>query len=142
MLGEQKTEETTAFSIVRSAPVNPDIDAVIFGYRYLGSLKRYRASRHYGYMRVNLITHKSAEPASTTGPIPVSLMIRPSCGLPGDYQYATNSSQLMYMLRKKTDLRADTLKQFEAELRWSSKAKLLGVNLDDRVLKEIGYFVD
>jgi hypothetical protein len=51
-------------------------------------------------------------------------------------------AELMFMLRKKTDLRADTLKQFEAEVRSSSKAKLLGVNMDDRVLTEIGYFVD
>ena len=93
-------------------------------------------------MRVNLITKSSAPATSKTWPIPVSLMIRPSCGLLGDYEYSTDMAELMFMLRKKTDLRADILKQFEMELRSFSKAKLLGVELNDRVLTEIGYFVD
>ena len=93
-------------------------------------------------MRVNLITQANSRPTSTHCPIPVSLTIRPACGLPGDFEYVTDSSSLMFMLRKKTDLRADILKQFETELRTFSRARLCGVNLDDRVLTQMGYFVD
>jgi hypothetical protein len=93
-------------------------------------------------MRVNLITQSSAHSTSVTGPIPVSLKIRPSCGLPGDYEYATDSSALLCMLRKQTDLPATVIKRFEGELRSFSKAKLLGVELNERVLTEIGYFID
>ena len=93
-------------------------------------------------MRVNLITQSCAASASTTWPIPVSLTIKPSCGLPGDYEYSTNVPDLMHMLRKQTDLPATVIKRFEGELRAFSKARLLGVELDDRVLTEIGYFVD
>ncbi|MGA2536176.1 MAG: hypothetical protein ABSF53_09185 [Terracidiphilus sp.] len=46
------------------------------------------------------------------------------------------------MLRKQTDLPAYMIKQFEEELRSYSKAKLLGVEVSDRALTEIGYFID
>jgi hypothetical protein len=72
----------------------------------------------------------------------VSLTIRPSCGLPGDYQYSTDMSELLHILRKQTDLPAYMIKQFEGEMRSFSKAKLLGVELSDRILTEIGYFID
>jgi hypothetical protein len=72
----------------------------------------------------------------------VSLTIRPSCGLPGDYEYSTDMAELMHMLRKQTDLPAYMIKQFEEELRSYSKAKLLGVEVSDRALTEIGYFID
>jgi hypothetical protein len=93
-------------------------------------------------MRVNLITLFSAQQNSKTWPIPVSLMIRPSCGLPGDYLYSTDISKLISMLRKQTDLPAAVINKFEAEMLGSSKASLLGVELDERVLTEIGFFVD
>ena len=96
---------------------------------------------HDAAMRVNLISQSSARPASAPGPIPVSLMIRPSCGLPGDYEYSTDSASLMFMLRRKTDLRADILKQFETACH-GFQGQALCVNLDDRVFTEIGYFVD
>jgi hypothetical protein len=93
-------------------------------------------------MRVNLISQSCPASASTIWPPPVSLTIKPSCGLPGDYEYSTNVPDLMQMLRKQTDLPSTVIKRFEGELRTFSKAKLLGVELDDRVLTEIGYFVD
>lgn len=109
---------------------------------YLGVLNLSEAWCEHAGMRVNLFTQSCAESTSAIWPVPVSLTIRPSCGLPGDYQYSTDMSELMGMLRKKTDLRADTLKRFETELRSFSKAKLCGVELSERVLTEIGYFVD
>jgi hypothetical protein len=93
-------------------------------------------------MRVNLITRCSKESQAVLGTIPLSLTIRPACGLPGDYQYPTDSVALLRMLHKQTDLPASILQRFEETLYASSTARLLGVELSDRVLTEIGYFVD
>ena len=41
-----------------------------------------------------------------------------------------------------TDLPASVLNRFEGEMRSLPSARLLGVDLPDRVLTEIGYFVD
>lgn len=93
-------------------------------------------------MRMNIITRMSATFNDGAKTIPLSLTIRPSCGLPGDYQFATDSEALMRMLQKKTDLSRDTLKRFEGEMYSSSCARLTGVELSDSVLTEIGYFID
>ena len=93
-------------------------------------------------MRVNLITRSSGPYQSTTGTIPVSLTIRPACGVPGDYSYRTDSATLLRMLNLKTDLPSSVLRRFHGEMQTSSDAKLLGVELSDRVLEDIGYFVD
>ncbi|MDP9049602.1 MAG: hypothetical protein M3O31_02620 [Acidobacteriota bacterium] len=93
-------------------------------------------------MRVNLITQASESAMSGKGAIPLSLTIKPSCGLPGDYQYLTDSSALLQMLRKQTDLPQSVLQRFESNIYSSSNARLLGVELSDRVLTDIGYFVD
>ena len=108
----------------------------------LGVLKQFGAGCEYACMRVNLITQSCAQSSPATWPIPVSLTIRPSCGLPGDYQYSTDMSELLHILRKQTDLPAYMIKQFEGEMRSFSTAKLLGVELSDRILTEIGYFID
>ena len=93
-------------------------------------------------MRVNLITQPPASRNPFKGPIPLSLTIKPACGLPGDYEYATNSAALMHMLRKQTDLPATILQRFEVNLWDSAGARLLGVELSDHVLTDIGYFID
>jgi hypothetical protein len=93
-------------------------------------------------MRVNLITQPSDPSKSGSGTIPLSLTIRPACGLPGDYEYPTDSAALLRMLRQQTDLPADVLRLFENNLRASIGARLMGVELSDRVLKNIGYFID
>jgi len=93
-------------------------------------------------MRVNLITKVSRPPATRFGAIPVSLTVRPACGLPGDYVYETTSTALLRMLNSKTDLPSSVLRRFEGEMATSPTARLLGVELSDRVLTEIGYFVD
>ena len=92
-------------------------------------------------MRVNLITRPSGH-SESTGTIPLSLTIRPACGLPGDYEYPTDSASLLLMLRKQTDLPAYVLQAFEQDLLAPLGARLLGVNLSDTVLTEIGYFID
>lgn len=93
-------------------------------------------------MRVNLITRPSDHPQSGPGTIPLSLTIRPACGLPGDYEFPTDSAALLHLLRKQTDLPASVLHSFEQSLRGPAGARLLGVDLSDSVLTNIGYFID
>jgi hypothetical protein len=93
-------------------------------------------------MRVNLITRRSDQSEAGTGTIPLSLTIRPACGLPGDYEYPTDSAALLLMLREQTDLPASVLQNFEQNLRAPLGARLLGVNLSDSALTKIGYFID
>jgi hypothetical protein len=93
-------------------------------------------------MRVNLITQPSDRPESGSGTIPLSLTIRPACGLPGDYECPTDSAALLELLRQQTDLPSHVLQRFERTLLASSGARLLGVELSDKVLTNIGYFID
>jgi len=93
-------------------------------------------------MRVNLITQPSGNSLSSGGAIPLSLTIRPACGLPGDYQCGTDSASLLRLLRKETDLPATVLQRFEGNLYAPVGAKLMGVELSERVLTDIGYFID
>jgi hypothetical protein len=93
-------------------------------------------------MRVNLITQPSNRADFGAGTIPLSLTIRPACGLPGDFEYPTDSAALLQLLRKQTDLPASVLQRFEEELRARLGARLLGVDLSDSVLTDIGYFID
>jgi hypothetical protein len=93
-------------------------------------------------MRVNLITRPSDGSESSPGAIPLSLTIRPACGLPGDYICQTDSKALLRLLRLQTDLPAYTLERFEEGLYDRVGAKLLGVELNDTVLTKIGYFID
>jgi hypothetical protein len=93
-------------------------------------------------MRVNLITQPSDLPVSGAGTIPLSLTIRPACGLPGDYEYPTDSASLLQLLRQQTDLPASVLERFEKTLRTPFGGRLLGVDLSDAVLTNIGYFID
>ena len=93
-------------------------------------------------MRVNLITQVTnpLDPRALT--IPISLTIRPACGVSGDYVYRTDSVALLRMLDNETDLPLSVLLRFESEIRRSVKARLLGVELSERLLENIGYFID
>jgi hypothetical protein len=62
--------------------------------------------------------------------------------LPGDYDWQTDSKSLLRLLKLQTDLPATTLKRFEEGLRSQRGARLMGVDLNDRVLTQIGYFID
>lgn len=93
-------------------------------------------------MRVNLFTQPSNCFESDTGTIPLSLTIKPACGLPGDYDCQTDSKTLMRLLRLKSDLPAYALERFEQGMRNRLGAKLMGVELSDGVLADIGYFID
>jgi len=89
---------------------------------------------------MNLITHGSGHPSN--GAIPLSLTLRPACGLPGDYEYPTDSASLIRMLRSQTDLPGTVLQRFEDDLHAGFNARLLGVELSEQVLTNIGYFID
>jgi hypothetical protein len=93
-------------------------------------------------MRVNLITHALTSPRPGTGPVPISLTIRPACGLPGEFQFPTNSTDLLRLLQQQTDLPSTVIERFKINLSIKPEAKLLGVELSEKVLTKIGYFVD
>lgn len=76
------------------------------------------------------------------GTIPLSLTIRPACGLPGDYERPIDSVSLLRLLRQKTDLPGPVLQRFESSLGAPLGARLLGVELSETVLTDIGYFID
>ena len=93
-------------------------------------------------MRVNLITQSTGAHSPHASTIPISLTIKPACGIPGDYSFPTDSAALLRMLNLKTDLPTSVIKRFQGDIYASSLAKLLGVELSDTVLTEIGYYVD
>jgi hypothetical protein len=104
----------------------------------------YSESKEWDYsgMRVNLITQPCSSATSSKRNIPLSLTIRPACGVPGEYQFPTDSETLMLLLRQKTNLPRPALERFEGKLRAPIGAQLLGVELSESVLTDIGYFVD
>jgi hypothetical protein len=68
--------------------------------------------------------------------------VRPACLVPGDYSYTTNSDSLMRMLRQKTDLPSSVLEKDEMGIQCPKGVNLLAVEISERPLTEIGYFVD
>ncbi len=94
------------------------------------------------HMRVNLIAQVSLPRNPGRSTFPLSVTIRPACGLPGDFEYPIDSESLLRMLHQKTELASSVLERFRGDLRLRSSARLLGVELSDRHLTEIGYFVD
>lgn len=93
-------------------------------------------------MRVNLSTRPSTPLASRAGTMPLTLTIKPSCGLPGDYECPMDGELLLRLLRRQTDLPGYVLESFAGQLRTRAQARLLGVELSESVLTDIGYFID
>jgi hypothetical protein len=93
-------------------------------------------------MRVNLSTRLTSQPASRPGNVLLTLLIRPACGLPGDYECPIESSALLRLLRQQTDLPDYVIEVFEKKMLASPAATLPGVELSDRALTDIGYFID
>jgi hypothetical protein len=93
-------------------------------------------------MRFNLITQSAGTSTGKSRAIPLSLTLRPSCGIPGEYVYPTDSNKLLRMLELGTDLPSAVLRRFMGDIYESPKARLLGVELNDDLLNVIGYFVD
>jgi hypothetical protein len=93
-------------------------------------------------MRVNLSIRPSRPSAPLAGTIPLTLTIRPACGVPGDYECSTDSATLLRLLRRQTDLPGYVLEGFEAKLHLPLGARLADVELSENVLTDIGYFID
>jgi hypothetical protein len=93
-------------------------------------------------MRMNLIAHQLGNSEEGTTVVAVALTLRPTCGLPGDYQLKTTSTSLMKILRKGSELSMDTLGAFEGQILSSSYARLMGIELSEAALTEMGYFID
>jgi hypothetical protein len=92
-------------------------------------------------MRMNIKAHLVASPASNLSDGHLALTIRPSASLPGDYSFIIKVGSLRRILRR-TDLPSTVIERFESGI-WSSKgAQLSGVELSEKTLTEIGYFVD
>jgi hypothetical protein len=71
----------------------------------------------------------------------IVLTIRPACQLPGDYSYTTSRDSLRRILLR-TDLPSTVLDKFEIGI-WSPRgSNLPGVEMSEKTLHEIGYFVD
>jgi len=94
-------------------------------------------------MRFNLVTQSSMSTNDRGAAIiPLSLTLRPSRGAPGEYTYATDSFTLLRLLEAGTDLSSEILRRFMKDIFSSARARLLGVELNDDVLRVIGFFVD
>ena len=93
-------------------------------------------------MRMNLIARHFDDSEESAAIVALALTVRPACGLPGDYQLKTTTASLMKMLRKGTELSLDTLAGFEGEILSCPSARLMGVEMSEAVLTEIGYFID
>ena len=93
-------------------------------------------------MRFNLVTQPSAQTPGNPGALPLSLTLRPSCGIPGDYTFPTDSGSLLRLLRSATDLPDAVVWKFLEEACAKAKARLLGVELSDETLRGIGFFLD
>lgn len=93
-------------------------------------------------MRVNLSTRPTAQSGPCIGSAPVTLSIRPSCGLPGEYELAMDTAALLRLLRHETELPDSVIDAFGMKMRLLPQATLKGVDLSDRVLTDIGYFID
>ncbi|MGI4827713.1 MAG: hypothetical protein ACRYFU_05930 [Janthinobacterium lividum] len=93
-------------------------------------------------MRVNVAVLASEQPRHHPFTVPVTVQIRPSRGVSGEHLYTTDVHTLLSMLKRNTELSGCVLDSFMTQLKSVSSARLLGVELNDRTLREIGYFVD
>jgi hypothetical protein len=93
-------------------------------------------------MRMNLNARAVTSRCSDFPEDSILLTIRPACLLPGDFSYTTNLDSLLRMLRKRTDLPSTVLDKFENEIYSRKGANLLGIDLTENTLADIGYFVD
>lgn len=92
-------------------------------------------------MRMNLRARAVPSRDSDLAESRITLTIRPACSLPGDYSYTTNSDSLLRMLRQ-TDLPSTVLERFRDGIYRPKGASLLAVEISEKTLTEIGYFVD
>jgi hypothetical protein len=71
----------------------------------------------------------------------ISLTLRPAASLPGNYSFVTNRDSLRRLLLR-TDLPSTVLEKFETGIYSPKGANLPAVELSEKTLTQIGYFVD
>jgi hypothetical protein len=90
---------------------------------------------------MNIRARAVSSPGSNLSDDRITLILRPTVSLPGDYSFTTNIDSLRRLLRR-TDLPSSVLDRFESGL-WNAKgASLPAVEISEKTLTEIGYFVD
>jgi hypothetical protein len=90
---------------------------------------------------MNLIARAVPSRGSDLSEDRISLTIRPSASLPGDYSFVTNRDSLRRLLRR-TDLPSTVLEKFEMGVFTTKGATLPAVELSEDTLTQIGYFID
>jgi hypothetical protein len=91
-------------------------------------------------MRMNLKA-RGSEQSRNLRDDSIMLTLRPACSLPGEYSFTTSRDSLRRMLLK-TDLPSTVLERFEVGI-WSSRgASLPAVEISEKTLTEIGYFLE
>jgi hypothetical protein len=90
---------------------------------------------------MNLSAHAFPAPNSDLTEHRISLTIRPTVPLPGNYSFVTSMDSLRRLLRQ-TDLPSTVLERFEMGIYNPKGASLPGVELSEHTLTQIGYFVD
>jgi hypothetical protein len=92
-------------------------------------------------MRMNIRARAVVPSGSNLPDDRITLTLRPAASLPGDYSFTTDIDSLRRLLRR-TDLPSTVLERFETGL-WNAKgASLPAVEISEKTLAQIGYFVD
>jgi hypothetical protein len=108
----------------------------------IGALRADSDLSNDGRMRVNLSAWPSGSCPGRAGTVALTLSIRPACGIPGEFECPIDSAALLRLLRQQTDLPDSVIEVFGKKLRTGPRARLLGVELSERALTDIGYFID
>lgn len=93
-------------------------------------------------MRFTLAALPSANRPLRPSDKPLTVQLKPSYGVPGEHSYQTDSFSLRSMLKRHTELSGLAITTFMRQIEEGITARLAGVELNDRVLREIGYFLD
>lgn len=93
-------------------------------------------------MRVNLIAQACGPLSSFAEAGSISVTVRTAHGTHGDYFYSTDLDTLLGLLRSQKNAHSATIERFEEELVTTKCALLLDIEMHDKTLEEIGYFVD
>jgi hypothetical protein len=90
---------------------------------------------------MNLTAHASRSRDSALTEDRISLTIRPAAPLPGDYSFVTSLDSLRRLLRR-TDLPSTVLEKFEMGIYNPKGVSLPAVELSEKTLTQVGYFLD
>ena len=83
-----------------------------------------------------------AGPSLGSNVIPLLVTLKPAGRCRDTYEYNSDSGALLRMLRSNTEVSGYELAAFDGNLKVLSDAQLQRVELKDKVLREIGFFID